>query len=40
MVLGSVISERGLLSPTKDVPFDLFIKELEKRKIKIIQDLF
>lgn len=40
MVLGGVISERGLLSPTKDVPFDLFIKELEKRKIKIIQDLF
>ena len=40
MILGGKIVEKGLLNPARDVPFDLFIKELEKRKIKISQDLF
>lgn len=38
MILRGDISGVGLLSPTKDVPFDLFVDELEKRKIKIKQE--
>ena len=40
MVLNKIIVEKGVLSPAKDVPYDAFVKELEKRKIKIKQELF
>jgi len=35
MVLNGQITKRGLLSPTRDVPSDIFIAELEKRGIHI-----
>ncbi|MFP4567901.1 MAG: saccharopine dehydrogenase family protein [Candidatus Woesearchaeota archaeon] len=37
MILNNIISETGLLSPARDVPFDLFLVEIEKRNIKIKQ---
>lgn len=35
MILGGQIQKRGLLTPTRDIPSDIFIAELEKRGIKI-----
>jgi lysine 6-dehydrogenase len=35
MVLRGDISRRGLLSPLSDVPFQPFLKELEKRGISV-----
>jgi lysine 6-dehydrogenase len=35
MILRGDITKRGLLSPLNDVPFDLFVKELEKRDILV-----
>jgi len=35
MVLNGQITKRGLLTPTRDIPSDIFIEELGKRGIKI-----
>ena len=35
MILSGQIPKRGLLTPTRDIPSDIFIAELEKRGIKI-----
>ena len=35
MILSGQIQKRGLLTPTRDIPSDIFITELEKRGIKI-----
>jgi len=35
MVLSGQISKRGLLTPTRDIPSDIFIEELKKRNIII-----
>jgi lysine 6-dehydrogenase len=35
MILNGQITKRGLLTPTRDVPSDIFISELEKRGIQI-----
>lgn len=35
MILRGDIAKRGLLSPLTDVPFDLFLQELEARGIKV-----
>ena len=35
MILEGKIQDKGILSPTKNIPFDEFLSELEKRKIKI-----
>ena len=35
MILGGQIQKRGLLTPTRDIPSDIFIAELEKRGIKV-----
>jgi len=35
MVLNGQINKRGLLSPTRDIPSDIFIEELKKRGIHI-----
>ncbi len=40
MILSGKIVNSGILSPAVDIPFDDFIKELEKRKIKVEQKLF
>lgn len=35
MILRGEIKKRGLLTPTRDIPYDIFIAELEKRGIHI-----
>jgi saccharopine dehydrogenase-like NADP-dependent oxidoreductase len=35
MILRGDIKKRGVLSPAKDVPFNIFIEELEKRGLKL-----
>ena len=35
MILNGHISKRGLLTPTSDIPSDIFIVELKKRGIDI-----
>jgi len=35
MILNGHITQRGLLTPTRDIPSDIFISELKKRGIKI-----
>jgi lysine 6-dehydrogenase len=35
MILRGDIQKRGLLSPLKDIPFDIFMGELEKREISV-----
>jgi saccharopine dehydrogenase-like NADP-dependent oxidoreductase len=37
MILNDEITERGLLSPIHDIPFESFIAELEKRGIQVTQ---
>ncbi len=39
MIANGKIAQRGLLSPVKDVPYDLFARELGKRGIQITSDL-
>lgn len=38
MLLNGEISKRGLLTPTKDIPFENFVAELKKRNILITRD--
>ena len=35
MILSGQITKRGLLTPTRDIPSDILIKELGKREITI-----
>ena len=35
MILSGQIQKRGLLTPTRDIPSDIFMAELERRGIKI-----
>jgi saccharopine dehydrogenase-like NADP-dependent oxidoreductase len=35
MILNGQITKRGLLTPTRDIPSDILIEELEKRGITI-----
>ena len=35
MVLNGQVTKRGLLTPTRDIPSDIFIEELGKRGINI-----
>ena len=39
MIVKGIIEKKGVLSPAKDVPPDLFMTELKKRDIKV-KDVF
>ncbi len=38
MIATGKITQTGILSPVREVPFDLFVKELEKREIHITNE--
>ena len=38
MILKGEISEKGLLSPIHHMPFEIFLKKLEKRGILVKKD--
>ncbi|NIS80615.1 MAG: hypothetical protein GTO14_10510 [Anaerolineales bacterium] len=39
LIGSNAISKRGLLSPTRDIPFDVFISELAKRDIHVTSEI-